>query len=397
MSGDRQIRVGVIGCGQFMSRQHIQTVGRSPLLKLQHLATRNAEKVKRIAGQYQAVKYTTQWQDVVSDPEVEVVVVGVIPQLHPEIARAALEHGKPVYVEKPMAETPELCMEIQRMGWDRDRPVAVGFNRRFAPATQFMERAFKAAGSPASVIYRVSDDDRVRPPAQQWKLECRLLIEIVHMFDLMHYLFQAEPISIYARETRFNDALVTLEFDNGSRATFFSSSWGSMAQSKEHMEAILDRAALEMDDFVEVRTFGVSDMPPVERFAGRPYDGCDNSHVEDFANRGLEALLDLRKRYDQMMIEAGVLEDSSNAANWDRLGKLMGDKRLPQINYASDKGWGLALEHFCVATGEGKTPRNATAIDGNRATACAVAGRKSIEVGTSIELNPEDWLGKKPS
>ena len=64
------------------------------------------------------------------------------------------------------------------------------------------------------------------------------------------------------------------------------------------MEAILDRGAVEMDDFVEVRTFGLPDMPAVARFAGRPYDDCDNSHVEDFARRGREALLDLRRRYD---------------------------------------------------------------------------------------------------
>jgi predicted dehydrogenase len=50
MPTNRQIRVGIIGCGQFMSRQHIQTVGRSPILKLQHLSTRNAEKLNAIDG-----------------------------------------------------------------------------------------------------------------------------------------------------------------------------------------------------------------------------------------------------------------------------------------------------------------------------------------------------------
>jgi predicted dehydrogenase len=375
-----------------MSRQHIQTVGRSPRLKLQHLATRNPEKVKRIGAKYQAVKVTTSWQDVVSDPEVDVVVVGVIPQLHHEIAQAALAHNKPVYVEKPLAETPEHCLEIQRLAWERGLPLAVGFNRRFAPATEWMVKAFKAAGSPTSVIYRISDDDRVRPPVQQWKLECRLLIEIVHIFDLLAYLFEAEPVCIYARETRFNDTLVTIEYDNGCQATILSSSWGTMAQPKEHMEAILDRAALEMDDFVEVRTFGIPKLPAVQRFAGRPYDDCDNCHVEDFAQRGLVALRDLRQRYNQLMLDSGVLKNSASVANWDRLGELMGAKPLPQINYAADKGWGAALEHFCQAAMEGKVPRNATPIDGNRATACAVHGRKSIEAKGPIDLNPKDWL-----
>ena len=76
MAGGKPIRVGVIGCGQFMSRQHIQTVGRDPILKLQHLATRNVEKVERLGKKYNVVRYSTDWQDVLFDPEVDIVVVG---------------------------------------------------------------------------------------------------------------------------------------------------------------------------------------------------------------------------------------------------------------------------------------------------------------------------------
>ena len=70
----------------------------------------------------------------------------------------------------------------------------------------------------------------------------------------------------------------------------------------------------------------------------------------------------------------------------------LGDPPLPQVNYASDKGWGPALESFCRAVVEGKTPRNATAIDGNRATLCAVSARRSIETGLPVRLDPRDWL-----
>jgi predicted dehydrogenase len=316
----------------------------------------------------------------------------VVPQLHPEIARTALENGKPVYVEKPLAETPAECLAIQKLAWKKQIPLAVGFNRRFAPATEILKRAFGHREGPISVFYRISDDDRVRPPEQQWKLECRLLIEVVHIFDLLAYLFKSEPVAVYGRETRFNDTFVTLDFENGCRACILSSSWGTMAQPKEHMEAIFDRGALEMDDFVEVRSWGIPGLPIVSRFAGRPYDDCDNGHVQDFAQRGRDALLDLRRRYNDAMVESGVLKDSSSAANWARARQLLGTPPLPQINYASDKGWGLALEHFCESAMAGRKPTNATAIDGNRAVACAVAGRRSIESKGVVELDPASWL-----
>ncbi len=394
MSTGKFIRIGVIGCGQFMSRQHIQTIGRSRRMSLHHLADLDEQKLKRVAERYRPVRSTTQWEEVVADREVDVVVVGIVPQLHPEICRAALENGKPVYVEKPLAETPQQCLAIQYMARDRKLPVAVGFNRRFAPATELLAKAFRSAGPPVSVFYRISDDDRIRPPEQKWKLDDRLLIEVVHIFDLLTYLIGAEPVCISAGETRFNDALVTIEFDNGSRATVHSSSYGSMAQPKEHMEAVLDHSAVEMDDFVEVRTFGLPDLPVVQRFAGRPYDDCNNSHVENFAERGREALMEMRRRYNQVIIDSGVLEDSSSTEAWTRVRELLGDPPLPQINYASDKGWGLALESFCIDSIEGRTPRNATAVDGNRATACAVAGRRSIETGKPVQLDPQDWLGE---
>ncbi|NUQ66311.1 MAG: Gfo/Idh/MocA family oxidoreductase [Pirellulales bacterium] len=390
MTEEKPICVGVVGCGQFMSRQHIQTVARSPLLKLQHVADLDRRKLGAIAERYHPIRSTTDWRNVVADPEVDVVVVGVLPQLHPEIARAAIQSGKPVYVEKPLAETPAECLAIQRMASERGLPVAVGFNRRFAPATQWLRTAFRAASGPVSIVYRISDDDRIRPPDQKWKLECRLLIEVVHVFDLLAYLLQAEPVSIEARETRFNDTMVLVEFDGGSRAVIHSSSWGSLAQPKERLEAVLDRGSVEMVDFVEFRSYGVPGVPELARFAGRPYDGCDNRHVDDFARRGLEAMLEMRQRYHAAMEQSGVLADSSNEQAWAEARRMLGDPPLPQINYASDKGWGQALEHFCQAIAEGRTPENAGAVDGNRATACAVAGRKSIQLGRPVELNPAD-------
>lgn len=387
MNTDHRIRVGVVGCGQFMSRQHIQTIARSSRLVLQHLADVDTEKLHRVAERYRPVRCSTRWQDVVCDPTVDVVVVGVVPKFHAEIAVAALEHGKPAYVEKPLAPTPQECLAVHRLAEERRLSVAVGFNRRFAPATELLARAFHAGPPPASVVYRISDDDRVRPPDQQWKKEDRLLIEVVHIFDLLAYLLRAEPVSVFACESRWNDALVTLQFDNGSEATIHSSSYGSLVQPKEHLEAVLDRGSIEMDDFVEVRSFGLGGLPALARFAGRAYDGCDNRHVEDFARRGLAALLEFRNHYTDALAAAGMFQDPPADDVWQRVQQALGNPPLPQVNYASDKGWGQALESFCLAAAEGTSPRNATAIDGNRATVCALSARRSIETGLPVRID----------
>ena len=82
---------------------------------------------------------------------------------------------------------------------------------------------------------------------------------------------------------------------------------------------------------------------------------------------------------------------SSDATAWAEARERLGDPPPPQINYAPDKGWGTALEHFCTAAATGQTPQNANARDGNRATACAVAARQSINTGQPVRLDPKLW------
>ncbi len=387
-------RIGAIGCGQFMSQQHIQTVARSDQLVLQHLVDIEPNRLSRIAARYHPVRKSTRWEDVTNDPEVDVVVIGVLPSLHPVITRTALASGKSVYVEKPLAPTVAECLEVDQLSRACKQPVAVGFNRRFAPATLAMAEVFQAAGAPVSVYYRIADDDRIRPPEQSWKTTDRLLTETVHIFDLLAFLLAADPVEIYARESRPNDALITVEYANGSRATILSSSHGSLAQPKEHLEATLGGGSfMEMDDFVEVRSYGLPDRKSVETFPGRAYDDCDNRHVQDFAQNGLAGLSKYRRLYEAAMRESGVLADSADATAWAAARKRLGDPPPPQINYAPDKGWGAALEAFCASVACGQIPANANARDGNRATTCAVAARESITTGQAVTLDPSTWNG----
>jgi myo-inositol 2-dehydrogenase/D-chiro-inositol 1-dehydrogenase len=388
------MRIGAVGCGQFMSQQHIQTVARSDRLVLQHLADIDPGRLSRIAARHRPIRQSTRWEDVIDDPEVDTVVIGVLPSLHPRITRAALKKGKPVYVEKPLAPTAAECLEVDRLARAAGLPVAVGFNRRFAPATVAMATVFGATDAPVSLYYRIADDDRIRPPEQKWKTTDRLLTETVHIFDLLAFLLGADPVEVYARESRPNDALVTIDFANGSRATILSSSHGSLAQPKEHLEAVLGNGVfIEMDDYVEIRTYGLPDQPAVQTFPGRAYDGCDNRHVDDFARRGLGALIEHRLRYETAMRESGVLADSADAGAWAVARQKLGDPPPPQINYAPDKGWGTALESFFLAVASGRPPTNANARDGIRATTCAVAARKSILTGRPIRLKPTQWSG----
>ena len=99
-----KIRLGVIGCGQFMSQQHIQTISRNKNLLLYFLADKDSQKLEKLSAIYKPCKTSSHWQDVVDSHDVDILVVGIVPKFHAGIVKAALEAGKPVYVEKPLSE-----------------------------------------------------------------------------------------------------------------------------------------------------------------------------------------------------------------------------------------------------------------------------------------------------
>ena len=200
----KQIGIGVIGCGQFMSRQHIQTIARSQRLILQNVADINPVALQKVVDRYQPRRHGIRWQDVLEDPHIDVLVVGVLPELHPQIARAAIDRKLPVYVEKPLGSTVEECRLLAMLSRTHAVPLAVGFNRRFATATPYLKEVIQTARMPISLFYRLVDDGNIRPFEQRWKNSDRLLTETVHIFDYLSFLLESDPVEIYAREGRLN-------------------------------------------------------------------------------------------------------------------------------------------------------------------------------------------------
>lgn len=105
----KPLGVGLIGTG-YMGKCHalawnaVKTVfGDVARPRLVHLAEANADLAKARGDEFGFEKATADWRDLIADPEVDVVSVTTPNQFHPEMAIAALEAGKHVWCEKPMA------------------------------------------------------------------------------------------------------------------------------------------------------------------------------------------------------------------------------------------------------------------------------------------------------
>ncbi len=371
----KKCNVGFIGCGALMNWQHIQNGHKSAACVVHTLCDIDPEALERTASKYPPRKRTDDHTTLLADPEIDLVVIAMNSRLHARFAIEALRAGKNVYVEKPLGHTIEETRAVALAARESGKYLAVGFNRRFAPAYLDVRAALEGRGGAPLFYYRIADHERGRRTDIS-----RLLEELCHVFDILTWFSGAEPAEVYATEGYHrNDNQVSLKFADGSIASILSSGRATIGFPKEHLEVVWDHKAATVEDFVEARFFNVEGMPPVKRYRGRGYDGGPSEHVERFAEEGFEALLDLRRRYSAAFEE----RERGKAASDEIL-------RLP-INYVEDKGWAAALDEMARASVEDRAPGNASAADGVRATAVALAAMRSAETDRPVRLDPAAW------
>lgn len=128
LSDSRKVRVGIIGCG--VGQLHLEGFAQDPRVEVVAIAGLDEARCQQLAKTHAVPKVYRDYQDLVADPDVEAVTVAVPNFLHFPVALAALEAGKHVMVEKPLAPTTEEARKIIEAAESADRVLGVIFNRR---------------------------------------------------------------------------------------------------------------------------------------------------------------------------------------------------------------------------------------------------------------------------
>jgi len=138
------IGIGIIGMGwmgQVHSRAYGQAADRFRDSGLRPRMVICADEVEDRAHAAQDhfgfEKYTTDWQQVLANPDVEAVNITTPNHMHLEVARAAAEAGKHIFCEKPVGRSPQETAEIEAAARQADVLTFVGYNYRWAPVVQY--------------------------------------------------------------------------------------------------------------------------------------------------------------------------------------------------------------------------------------------------------------------
>jgi predicted dehydrogenase len=129
-----EIKWGMIGCGNVTEKKAgAPAMNKVPHSKLVAVMARNIEKAKDYAQRHDVPKWYDNVDELINDPEVNAIYIATPPDVHLEYTRKALQAGKPVYVEKPMARNFAECEEMNRISRETGLPIFVAYYRRTLP------------------------------------------------------------------------------------------------------------------------------------------------------------------------------------------------------------------------------------------------------------------------
>lgn len=126
----KKLNWGIIGCGEVTEQKSGPAFYTLPHTSLKAVMRRDAIKAADYAKRHHVPAFYTDVEALLQDSRVEAVYVATPPNMHAEYTIKALEAGKPVYVEKPMAVTESECRMILDASKRTGQPVYVAYYRR---------------------------------------------------------------------------------------------------------------------------------------------------------------------------------------------------------------------------------------------------------------------------
>ena len=265
-----KIRVAIVGAGGFARSVHMPNLQK--LADLYHLRTvvdATGDKASAAAQEFGADCASTNFDDVLGDADIDMVIICTRHNLHADLTERAAKAGKAILLEKPMAMNEEELDRLAAVLKETGVPFSVGFNRRFSPAARHVRRILEGRQSPLMIHYRVNAGYLPRDHwTQTHEGGGRIIGEACHMFDLFQYLVSpakmteiiSTPIVPQVEHVFATDNVVTtVSYEDGSVATLLYTALGAKDFPKEYVEIYADGKVMIIDDYRTLRVFGASD------------------------------------------------------------------------------------------------------------------------------------------
>ena len=265
------VRLGVLGAGLYANATLLPVIRKISGLALVGIASSGGLHARYAAKKFGFDYATSSEEEILDDPNINTIAILTRHDSHADLALKALQAGKHVFVEKPLAiDNPgldkmiaELHANLDRQADDND-PAAiaaglltVGFNRRFAPLARQLAGHFTSRGEPLYMHYRVNAG---LLPLNHWAHDPdqgagRIIGEGCHFVDFLAFLAGTAPVSVNAHSLpddgkyRQDNVSMTFTFPDGSIGVVDYLANGDKSFPKERLEVFCAGRVAVLDDF----------------------------------------------------------------------------------------------------------------------------------------------------
>ena len=262
--------LGFIGSGNYATAVLIPAF-KAAGVRLKTVASAGGVSAAHAGRKFGFEKTTTATEEVFADPEINAVVVATRHDSHALQVCHALEAGKPVFVEKPLALTLDELSQVEvayasALTAGQMPLVMVGFNRRFAPQAVKVKSLLTALDAPKALVMTVNAG---AIPSTHWTQDRavgggRIVGEACHFIDLLRYLAGSPIVDAKVASlgnakglTGLGDTVtMTLRFADGSMGTVHYLANGHKSFPKERLEVFCCGRILQLDNFRKLKGFG---------------------------------------------------------------------------------------------------------------------------------------------
>jgi len=213
------INIGVIGYGYWgpnLVRNFAELSGAT----VAAVADLDSQKLAIVQKRYPAVKTTTNFQDLLTDPSIHAIAIATPVSTHFELGMAALKAGKHLWLEKPMTESSLQARKLTEEAEKRGLVLIVDHTFIYTGSVRKMGELIKAGD-----LGRIYYYDSVRVNLGLFQRDVSVISDLaVHDFSILEYLLSEHPTAVSASGinhfpgTPENLAFITLFYDSGTIA-----------------------------------------------------------------------------------------------------------------------------------------------------------------------------------
>ncbi|MDF1760594.1 MAG: bi-domain-containing oxidoreductase [Coxiellaceae bacterium] len=251
------VSVGAIGAGNYASRVLLPAFKQTGA-RLVSVATSGGFSGVHVGKKLGFEQATTDNESIFSKDDINTIIVATPHNKHADLVVSALNAGKHVFVEKPLALTLEQLEKI-KFAYEQSsgQHLMVGFNRRFSPFIIKMKQLLSTINQPKSFVMTVNAG---HIPPDHWTQNFaigggRIIGEACHFIDLLRHLAGVSIASYHAEAMQDNPVTVpdtvtiTLKFIDGSIGTIHYFANGHKGYPKEKLQVFAAGKILEMNNY----------------------------------------------------------------------------------------------------------------------------------------------------